>query len=73
MVQGSEETAVDNWLELANGCLCCTMKSELVAGLEGMLAQRHRFDYILIETSGVVDPECHPAEPFVHQKCTIMH
>ena len=39
-------------LELANGCLCCSMKSELVAGLEGLLAQRHRFDYILIETSG---------------------
>jgi hypothetical protein len=28
------------------------MKSQLVAGLEGMLQQRHRFDYILIETSG---------------------
>ena len=52
MVQGSEETAVNNWLELANGCVCCTMKSQLVAGLEGMLEQRHRFDYILIETSG---------------------
>lgn len=51
-MQGGEETAVDDWLELANGCLCCTMKSELVAGLEGLLAQRHRFDYILIETSG---------------------
>lgn len=53
-MQGSEETAVDNLWELANGCLCCTMKSNLVAGLEGMLAQRHRFDYILIETSGAV-------------------
>jgi len=30
------------------------MKNELVAGLEGLLAQRHRFDYILIETSGAL-------------------
>ncbi len=51
-MQGGGETAVDNWLELANGCLCCSMKSELVAGLEGLLTQRHRFDYVLIEASG---------------------
>jgi len=51
-----QQLEVPEWLELANGCLCCSMKGELVAGLEGLLKQRHRFDYILIETSGLANP-----------------
>ena len=46
----------EDFFELSNGCLCCTMRSDLVATLDRLMAQRHRFDYVLIETSGLADP-----------------
>merc|ERR1719150_1537634 len=33
--------------ELPNGCLCCSAKDGLVATLDALLEERHRFDYIL--------------------------
>ena len=46
-----------DWLELTNGCLCCSVKSDFVAALEGLMQQRRdRFDYILIETTGLANP-----------------
>lgn len=39
-------------MELANGCLCCSVKSDFVAALEGLMLKRDKFDYILIETTG---------------------
>jgi len=46
----------EDFFELSNGCLCCTMRDDLVATLDRLMAQRHRFDYVLIETSGLADP-----------------
>lgn len=40
---------------LQNGCICCTLKSDLVQQIENLIAQK-RFDYILIEASGVCEP-----------------
>ena len=40
-------------MELANGCLCCSVKTEFVAALEGLLRKKSGFDYILIETTGM--------------------
>ncbi|KAF4660384.1 COBW domain-containing protein 1 [Perkinsus chesapeaki] len=45
----------DVLLELPGGCLCCTIRDDLVTGLEAMLKKRN-FDQIVIETSGVADP-----------------
>ncbi len=42
----------EEWVELANGCLCCSVKSDFVAALEGLMLKRDKFDYILIETTG---------------------
>lgn len=51
---------VPQWVELANGCLCCSVKGEFVQALEGLLASdsRHagRFDYVLVETTGLANP-----------------
>lgn len=42
------------WVELANGCLCCSVKGELVQALEALVgSQAGRFDHVLIETTGV--------------------
>lgn len=41
---------------MANGCLCCSVKNNFVQALEGLLTRRARFDYIIIETTGLANP-----------------
>lgn len=48
--------AFEEWVELANGCVCCTVRDELSSALEELLRRRGGFDYILIETTGMADP-----------------
>eukprot|EP00931_Biecheleriopsis_adriatica_P009777 TRINITY_DN110859_c0_g1_i1.p1 TRINITY_DN110859_c0_g1~~TRINITY_DN110859_c0_g1_i1.p1 ORF type:complete len:415 (+),score=114.47 TRINITY_DN110859_c0_g1_i1:28-1272(+) len=43
--------------ELPNGCLCCSAKDGLVGMLDVLLEQKDRFDYVLVEATGVADPE----------------
>ncbi|MEK9759676.1 MAG: GTP-binding protein [Candidatus Puniceispirillum sp.] len=43
-------------LELSNGCVCCTIRSDLVTSLRGLLANGRRFDGIFVETTGLADP-----------------
>lgn len=44
------------FIELSNGCVCCTVKDSLVATLELLLQKKQKFDHIIIETSGLADP-----------------
>ncbi|CAM9539195.1 unnamed protein product, partial [Choristocarpus tenellus] len=46
----------DNLFELKNGCICCTVKDDLVTTLETLLERRGKFDYIIIETTGLANP-----------------
>ncbi len=55
----------DNLVALQNGCICCTLKMDLVEQLHEIVAQ-HRFDYIVIEASGI----CEPA-PIAQTICSI--
>jgi G3E family GTPase len=43
-------------LELANGCLCCSIKDSGVAAIEKLMQRSGAFDYILLETTGLADP-----------------
>lgn len=45
----------DNLVALQNGCICCTLKMDLVQQLSDIVAQK-RFDYIVIEASGICEP-----------------
>ncbi len=45
----------DNLVPLSNGCICCTLKVDLMKQIIN-LAQSSRFDYILIEASGICEP-----------------
>lgn len=45
-----------DWIELENGCLCCTSKGETIAALERLIQRKGSYDKIVIETSGVADP-----------------
>uniref|UniRef100_A0A060T5B0 ARAD1B09460p n=1 Tax=Blastobotrys adeninivorans TaxID=409370 RepID=A0A060T5B0_BLAAD len=57
MDEGSKDpTIYEEWLELDNGCLCCTVKDSGVVAIEKLMERRGKFDYILLETTGVADP-----------------
>ena len=55
----------DSLVALQNGCICCTLKMDLVEQLHEIIAM-HRFDYIVIEASGI----CEPA-PIAQTICSI--
>src|SRR5215467_12867261 len=47
----------DNIVELANGCLCCTVADEFVPALDSILARSPKVEHIVIETSGLALPK----------------
>lgn len=56
--QTTENTALDDtWLQVENGCLCCTAKTECILAIETLLKRtKTPLDHIIIECSGAVDP-----------------
>ena len=42
--------------EMNNGCVCCTVRGDLIGVLERLLRQPGRFDAIVVETTGIADP-----------------
>ncbi|MDE6012206.1 MAG: GTP-binding protein, partial [Prevotella sp.] len=55
----------DSLVALQNGCICCTLKMDLVKQLQDII-QMQRFDYIVIEASGICEPE-----PIAQTICSI--
>jgi cobalamin biosynthesis protein CobW len=52
-----ENCPVENIVELANGCICCTVADEFIPTIEALLALPRKPDHILIETSGLALPK----------------
>lgn len=42
-------------VEMSNGCICCTLRDDLLKGVRDLAAQ-NRFDYLLIEATGIAEP-----------------
>ena len=42
--------------EMNNGCICCTVRGDLIRIIGNLMAQRERFDHLIIETTGLADP-----------------
>jgi len=52
LVIGAEEEI----FEMNNGCICCTVRGDLIRILGNLMKRRDRFDHILVETTGLADP-----------------
>jgi G3E family GTPase len=53
LVAGVEE----NTISLTNGCVCCEIRDDLVNSLEQLLTREEAIDYVILEASGIADPE----------------
>ena len=52
LVVGADEEV----FEMNNGCICCTVRGDLIRILEGLMKRRGRFDAVIVETTGLADP-----------------
>jgi G3E family GTPase len=59
------EVGIDNQLvidadeeifEMNNGCICCTVRGDLIRIINNLMKRRHKFDHLVIETTGLADP-----------------
>lgn len=53
LIEGVEE----NTISLTNGCVCCEIRDDLIGSIEQLLRRIDKIDYIILEASGVADPE----------------
>jgi len=52
LVVGADEEI----FEMNNGCICCTVRGDLIRIIEGLLKRKGKFDSIIVETTGLADP-----------------
>ena len=48
--------ASEELLEMNNGCICCTVRGDLIRLIDSLLARPGRIDHLIIETTGLADP-----------------
>ncbi|BAZ26233.1 hypothetical protein NIES4073_71390 [Kalymmatonema gypsitolerans NIES-4073] len=46
----------NNMVELSNGCICCTINTDLVDAVYKVLERQDKIDYLVVETTGLADP-----------------
>jgi G3E family GTPase len=52
LVVGADEEV----FEMNNGCICCTVRGDLIRIIEGLMRRKGKFDAIILETTGLADP-----------------
>jgi len=52
LVVGADEEV----FEMNNGCICCTVRGDLMRILDGLMRRKEKFDAIIVETTGLADP-----------------
>ncbi|WP_018603660.1 GTP-binding protein [Mycobacterium sp. 155] len=53
--QGHLDRTQEKLVELTNGCICCTLREDLIEAV-GELARQNRFDHLVIESTGISEP-----------------
>src|SRR5260370_20023262 len=48
--------AEEEIVEMNNGCICCTVRGDLIRMVGNLIERRERFDHLVIETTGLADP-----------------
>src|SRR6195256_4362016 len=48
--------ADEEGFEMKNGCICCTVRGDLVRIIDGLMRRKGKFDAIIVETTGLADP-----------------
>jgi len=50
------ENSDENFVELSNGCICCTINNDLMDAVYKVLERKDKIDYLVVETTGLADP-----------------
>lgn len=65
----------DNIFEMSNGCICCSINTELIENLLKLSSDAYQFDHLIIETTGIAEPlsvaEAFLAHPLIQQKFSV--
>ncbi len=62
----------DNIFELSNGCICCSLSNDFIETIENLFQKRKDFDYLLVETTGIADPNT-VVQSFLSDRSVQMH
>eukprot|EP00439_Symbiodinium_sp_Y106_P032010 s6046_g3.t2 len=68
----AQEASVPKLVSLQNGCICCTLREDLVEQVSEIATAEQKFDYLLIESTGISEPVpvaqtfCHSLEELEH-------
>jgi G3E family GTPase len=54
--QGLVINADEEVFEMSNGCICCTVRGDLIRVVGNLMKRRDKLDYVLVETTGLADP-----------------
>ncbi|EKX37242.1 hypothetical protein GUITHDRAFT_158618 [Guillardia theta CCMP2712] len=54
--EGKAGQIFEECFEMNNGCICCSVRDDLINTLERIMKNRNKFDYILVETTGMANP-----------------
>ena len=69
---GNDGELYEEWLELRNGCLCCSVKDNGVKAIETLMEKKGKFDYILLETTGSCPFSIDMRNSSILKPCTIL-
>jgi len=79
LIEQAAMRSEENLVEMNNGCICCTVRGDLIAGLKKLIKNSAKkskpLDHIIIETTGLADPapvaQTFFADDFVQKKMTL--